>query len=659
MPGYAKFLKDLVTKMRAVSIDLTNDVRHCSVISTRSLVKKQLDPGAFTIPCTLRSIKFAKALCDLGANINLMPLDIYQKLGLRVPRPTTMRLMITYRSVKQPMGIICDVLVKVPIILGRPFLARERALVDVHRGELKSKLNKDETNDMNVVSTIEVVSDDEMRVPIEERMAVETLAAGMGAHSYAPKKLGLDLKNRPIPPTKLSIEEPPVLELKQLPGHLRYAFVGTNNSLLVILAADLNDELFQEVIKVLRRYKKGIRWTIADIIRIPPGIYTYRIQPEEDCSPTIEHQWRLNPTMQEVVKKEIIKWLDAGVFYPISTSHLMANVYGIQEDEQVDFEGLLPNAFHGLDSRHEKTTSNCLYGTFGFKNMPSGLCNAPATFQRCIMSIFSDMVEDTLEVFLDDFLVVAGPYKDARKKCHFMLKEGIVLGHKLSQKGIEVDKAKIQVIKKLPPPICVKGVRSFLGHITYQEKATQTEKDTTMEQLLKTIAILCTKVDSMGKEIKQIKTNLKYKCQSHDSKHAELCRSKDEKILEIEGDVGKLPKTHNICSITTVAPVEILYDEIKPPIQVIKICVTKDMIIPKDIEQQSEIQKIEIPSFYANKRIIGISTIIQELAHIYLNRNVIWSYYSRDQLMIYSNSRELRKTDMDEVQIWILSLLKP
>ncbi|KAG5605642.1 hypothetical protein H5410_027134, partial [Solanum commersonii] len=80
---------------------------------------------------------------------------------------------------------------------------------------------------------------------------------------------------------------------------------------------------------------------------------------------------------------------------------------------------------------------------------------------------------------------------------------------------------------------------------------------------------------------------------------------------------------------TAAAPAGILYEEIKPPIQ-------------------EEIQKIEIPSFYANKRIIGISTIIQELPNNYLNGNAIWSYYSRDQLMIYSNSRELRKEDMDE-----------
>ena len=83
------------------------------------------------------------------------------------------------------------------------------------------------------------------------------------------------------------------------------------------------------------------------------------------------------------------------------------------------------------------------------------------------------------------------------------------------------------------------------------------------------------------------------------------------------------------------------------------------MIIPEEIVQQPEIPEIEIPSFYANKRIIGISTIIQELANNYLHGNAIWSYYSRDQLMIYSNSREQREADMDEVQKWILYLLRP
>ncbi|KAG5606659.1 hypothetical protein H5410_028151 [Solanum commersonii] len=248
----------------------------------------------------------------------------------------------------------------------------------------------------------------------------------------------------------------------------------------------------------------------------------------------------------------------------------------------------------------------------------------------------------------------------------------------------------------------------MLLQITYHDKATQTEteEEDTIEKILKAITTLCTKVDSMDNEIQKLNTNednLKSKAsQQHDYKNAELRRSKDGKNPELKRDDGKLLKTHNVCLNTAVGtskqvsdkqhknansnqlfekpftqrtprhmsmepqtstyadtPAEILYEEIKPPIQVIKIGLTKDMIIPKDIEQQEEIYKIEIPSFYANKRIISISTIIQELANNYLNGNAIWSYYSRDQLMIYSNLRELRRTDMDEVQRWILSLLKP
>nr|GFB13134.1 reverse transcriptase domain-containing protein [Tanacetum cinerariifolium] len=131
----------------------------------------------------------------------------------------------------------------------------------------------------------------------------------------------------------------------------------------------------------------------------------------------------------------------------------------------------------------EKTTFTCPYGTFSYKRMPFGLCNAPGTFQRCMMAIFHDMIEKTMEVFLDDFFVFGNSFstcltnlENMLKRCedtklalnwekiHFMVKEGIVLGHKISKKGIEVDKAKIEVILKLPHPTTVKGIRSFLGH---------------------------------------------------------------------------------------------------------------------------------------------------------------------------------------------------
>ncbi|GJZ60949.1 reverse transcriptase domain-containing protein [Tanacetum coccineum] len=131
----------------------------------------------------------------------------------------------------------------------------------------------------------------------------------------------------------------------------------------------------------------------------------------------------------------------------------------------------------------EKTTFTCPYGTFAYRRMPFGLCNAPGTFQRCMMAIFHDMIEKTMEVFMDDFLVFGNSFirrklaslrvQEASRcedtnlclnweKSHFMVKEGIVLGHKISKKGIEVDKAKVDVIAKLPHPTTVKGGNKYI-----------------------------------------------------------------------------------------------------------------------------------------------------------------------------------------------------
>ena len=121
MPGYAKFMKDLVTKKRSVTFEDDYRMQHCSAISTRSLAQKKEDPGAFTIPCTVGSVHFAKALRDLGESINLMPLSIYKKLGLGDPNPTMMRLLMADRTVKRPLGILHDVLVKVDFFISDRF----------------------------------------------------------------------------------------------------------------------------------------------------------------------------------------------------------------------------------------------------------------------------------------------------------------------------------------------------------------------------------------------------------------------------------------------------------------------------------------------------------------------------------------------------------
>ncbi|XP_070056821.1 uncharacterized protein [Nicotiana tomentosiformis] len=162
MLGYAKMMKDLMSRkfdfQDLATVTLTQTF---SVVVTRLIAEKLSDPGSFTIPCTIGNYAFAKALCDLGSSINLIPLAIYKRLGIGRARPTSMLLQLADRTVKRPSGILDDVLVQVgkfvfpadfvildcrvdeeiPIILKRPFLSTGRALIDCETRDLKMRLN--------------------------------------------------------------------------------------------------------------------------------------------------------------------------------------------------------------------------------------------------------------------------------------------------------------------------------------------------------------------------------------------------------------------------------------------------------------------------------------------------------------------------------------
>ena len=217
----------------------------------------------------------------------------------------------------------------------------------------------------------------------------------------------------------------------------------------------------EKLLRVLRDHKNAIRWSLADLKGIHPSMCMHRILLEDGHKPSVEAQRRLNPTMKEVVRKEVLKWLDAAVIYPISNNSWVNLVQVVLKKEGTtmiwtESNTLLPyrtvtrwricidywkqNKATGKDhfplpwldqmldrlagheyyyfldgylgynqitissEDQEKTTFTCLYGTFAFKRMPFGLFNAPGTFQRCMMAIFSDMVERTIEVFMDDFI---------------------------------------------------------------------------------------------------------------------------------------------------------------------------------------------------------------------------------------------------------------
>jgi len=275
----------------------------------------------------------------------------------------------------------------------------------------------------------------------------------------------------------------------------------------------------------------------------------HRILLEDGAKVVRQPQRRLNPVISDVVKKEVNKLLQAGIIYPISDSQCVSPIHVVpkktglivvkNEKEElnqkrvqnswrvcIDYRRLnqetrkdhfpLPfidqmlerlvgksrycflDGFSGYFQIHialedqEKTIFTCPFGTFTYRRMPFGLCNSPGTFQRCMLSIFSDFLENCIEVFMDDFTVYGSSFDGCLdsldrvlnrcivsnlvlnfEKCHFMVEQGIVLGHIISLKGIEVDPAKISIISQLPYPSSVREVRSFLGHAGFYRRFIQ------------------------------------------------------------------------------------------------------------------------------------------------------------------------------------------
>ncbi|GKF11860.1 DNA-directed DNA polymerase, partial [Tanacetum coccineum] len=222
-------------------------------------------------------------------------------------------------------------------------------------------------------------------------------------------------------------------ELKYLPHHLEYAYLHGDKSFPVIISSELSEKEKISLLQVLEKRKGAIAWKMSDIKGINPSYCTHKILMEDGFKPVIQPQRRLNLKVQDVVKNEIVKLLDSGLIYPILDSSWVSPIYVVPKKggmtvvlndnnelipSRTMLERLCGNEYYCLldgfsrffqiliaPEDQEKTTFTCPYGTFAYRRMPFGLCSAPATFQRCIMAIFHDMVEDFMEVFMDDFSV--------------------------------------------------------------------------------------------------------------------------------------------------------------------------------------------------------------------------------------------------------------
>ncbi|GJX03316.1 reverse transcriptase domain-containing protein [Tanacetum coccineum] len=455
---------------------------------------------------------YRKASEKLGASINIIASFTLSK-SLGYPGHLMILIMVfevADRTISKPTGVAKNVFVKVgkfyfladfvvldfiadprvSLILGRPFLRTAHALIDV----------------MKKVDLIDVTCEEYSQ---EVLGFSDEIAYGNPSPGYMSDTCSCSSRdsnfNRGVDEAYYDSE-----------GTFSFleSLLIDNNKFPVIIAKDLSDDEKTALIKVLKSRKQAIAWKLSDIKGINPEFCSHKILMEEDYEPTVQHQRRVNPKIHDVIKKEVEKLLDAGLIYPISDMptrlvtgwRVCIDYRKLNEATRKDhfplpfmdqmLERLAGNEFYcfldgfsgyfqiPIDPKdQEKTTFTCPYGTFAYRRMPFGLCNAPGTFQRCMMAIFHDMIEKTMEVFMDDFSVFGNSFSTCltnldkmRKQCedtnlalnwekiHFMVKEGIVLGHKISKKGIKVDKAKIDVISKLPHPTTVKGIQSFLGH---------------------------------------------------------------------------------------------------------------------------------------------------------------------------------------------------
>ncbi|GJR00616.1 reverse transcriptase domain-containing protein [Tanacetum coccineum] len=431
MPKFASTLKTLIrNKEKLGEMARTPLNENCSAVILNKLPKKLGDPGRFLIPCEFSGINTCNTLADLD------------------PR--------------------------VPLILERSFLKTSRALIDVYEGEITLRVGKEAiTFNLDQTSRSQCNPTLTNYDPIISTSSPTLTPFGDSdflLFEEADSFLALedDPTSPEVDPTyyDLALE----LELKDLPPHLEYAFLEGDDKLPVIIAKDLKNEEKAALIEVLKSHKRAIAWKLSDIKGINPEFCTYKILMEEDYEPTVQHQRRdYIPTIN------VPQGLRVCIDYRKLNEATRKDHFPLPFMDQM-LERLAGNQFYcfldgfsgyfqiPIDPKdQEKTTFTCPYGTFAYRRMPFGLCNAPGTFQRCMMAIFHDMIEKMMEVFMDDFSVFGDSFSTCLthldkmlKRCedtnlvlnweksHFMVKEGIVLGTtKISKGRIESIDAKL------------------------------------------------------------------------------------------------------------------------------------------------------------------------------------------------------------------------
>ncbi|XP_057451945.1 uncharacterized protein LOC130743734 [Lotus japonicus] len=398
IPRYAKFLKELCTQKRKLKgNERVRMGRNVSAIIGKAgkpapvfdVPEKCEDPGTFSVPCVIGDTKFENAMLDLGASINVMPMSIFKSLSLGPLKPTGVVIQLANRSTEHPVGWVEDVLVRVgelvfpadfyvlemekrssrntvPIILGRPFLKTARTKIDVYAGTLTMEFG-------DIVVRINIF--DAMKHPPEDYSVfyIDLLDDMLDEHESD------FLHDSDYPPLTGSY---------------------TCHTCTATEMCDSCIGQFLDTVVVDSDVKK------SDCTN--PVV---EVQAAETISASLVPSVLQAPVLELKPLPDNLKYayLEDDKKLPVIVS---STLHENQEETHYCFLDGFSGYFqiHIAPEDQEKTTFTCPFGTFAYRRMPFGLCNAPGTFQRCMVSIFSDFLESCIEVFMDDFTVYGSSF---------------------------------------------------------------------------------------------------------------------------------------------------------------------------------------------------------------------------------------------------------
>nr|GEV61269.1 reverse transcriptase domain-containing protein [Tanacetum cinerariifolium] len=492
MPKYQKMLKTLLSNKEKLQ-ELANTPlnENCSAVILKKLPKKLRDPGKFLIPCGFSELK-CKALADLGASINLMPLSVWKKFGLPDLIPTRMNLELANRAICTPDRIARDVFVpvgkftfpadfvivdyeidpRVPLILERPFLRTTRALIDVHgeqmilrdgderltlnmKHDTASYSNHPRRDSVNLINIFNLSSEDCLEDLVSHKKSGNPT---FSLHKEIASPEVIHEINDSKGCTFLSEELPDIDSFNDIHFHFDddplkmftdeqppdYSFpprfdVYPDDLLEIESDATFDDDLFDSEGEKIKEAE-----LLIDQLDLPCDILSeYDSFNSQDFSrddvlpsPDNEDKAKDNKEKDKIrTKPDKIKSKREAWKSPES-SPTKSKPSQNQENIKLRFDNR-DSASLGNDPAKVRSTlywfrllcryvvSPTLCGklrTFAYRRMPFGLCNAPGTFQRCMMAIFHDMIEKTIQVFMDDFSVFGNSFQSCLSHLERMLK---------------------------------------------------------------------------------------------------------------------------------------------------------------------------------------------------------------------------------------------